>query len=158
MSIKERNRKGAFDMVGRGAWTLVDAAEHLGLSYRNCRKSYQRYRREGDAGLVHQSRGRRSNRQTDPDVRQAILQRYDEVYDGFGPTLAVEKLAPEGYVIKHETLRRWLLAEGKWQRQRRRSPYRQRRERRGHASNKHTAFSSITQRGVAVTARAHAQA
>ncbi|MDP2949662.1 MAG: integrase, partial [Chloroflexota bacterium] len=81
-------------------------------------------------GLVHQSRGRRSNRQTDPDVRQAILQRYDEVYDGFGPTLAVEKLAPEGYVIDHETLRRWLLAEGKWQRQRRRSPYRQRRERR----------------------------
>ena len=130
MSAKERSRKAAFDMVGRGAWTLVDAGEHLGLSYRHCRRSYQRYRREGDAGLVHRSRGRRSNRQADPCVRQAILQRYDEVYDGFGPTLAAEKLAEEGYVIDHETLRRWLLAEGKWQRQRRRSRYRQRRERR----------------------------
>ena len=79
---------------------------------------------------LHQSRGRRSNRQVDPCVRQAILQRYDEVYDGFGPTLAGEKLAGEGYVVDHETLRRWLLAEGKWQRQRRRSRYLQRRERR----------------------------
>ena len=130
MSAKERNRKAAFEMVARGAWTLVDAAEHLELSYRQCRRAYQRYRRDGDAGLVHQSRGRRSNRQTDPGVRQAILERYTERYDGFGPTLAAEKLAADGYTIDHETLRRWLLAEGKWQRQRRRSAYRQRRERR----------------------------
>lgn len=130
MSTKERNRKASFDMVGRGAWTLVDVGKHLGLSYRQCRRSYQRYRREGDAGLVHRSRGRRSNRQTDPSVREAILRRYDEVYDGFGPTLAAEKLEGEGYVIDHDTLRRWLLAERKWQRQRKRSPYRQRRERR----------------------------
>ncbi len=123
MSVKERKRKVGFDMVRRGIWTLEDASKHLGLSYRHCRRSYQRYQREGDAGLVHRSRGRRSNRQTDPCVRQAILQRYDEVYDGFGPTLA-----GEGYVVDHETLRRWLLAEGKWQRQR--SRYLQQRERR----------------------------
>lgn len=130
MSTKERNRKAAFDMVGRGAWTLVDVGKHLGLSYRQCRRSYQRYRREGDAGLVHRSRGRQSNRQADPIVREAILRRYVEVYDGFGPTLAAEKLEAEGYAIDHDTLRHWLLAEGKWKRQRRRSPYRQRRERR----------------------------
>lgn len=132
MSAKERNRKAAFEMVARGAWKLVDAAAHLGLSYRHCSRSYQRYRRAGDAGLVHQSRGQRSNRQTDPAVRQAILQRYEERYAGFGPTLAAEKLGEEGYAIDHETLRRWLLAEGRWARQRRRSPYRQRRARRQH--------------------------
>lgn len=130
MSTKERSRKAAFDMVGRGTWTLVEAGEHLGLSYRHCRRSYQRYRREGDAGLVHRSRGRGSNRQTNPRVKEAILHRYVEVYDGFGPTLAAEKLQAEGYAIDHDTLRLWLLGEGKWQRQRRRSPYRQRRERR----------------------------
>ena len=130
MSAKERNRKATFEMVARGAWKLVDAAEHLEVSYRQCSRSYQRYRREGDAGLVHQSRGQHSNRQTDPAVRQAILQRYKETYDGFGPTLAAEKLADEGYTIDHETLRRWLLAEGVWTRERRRSAYRQRRERR----------------------------
>jgi len=132
MSAKERNRKAVFEMVSRGTWTLVEASKHLGLSYRQCWGSYQRYEREGDAGLVHRSRGKRSNRQTNPDRREAILGRYDEVYEGFGPTLAAEKLAGEGYPIDHETLRRWLLAEGKWQRQRKRSAYRQRRERREH--------------------------
>ena len=130
MSVKERDRKAVFEMVRRGTWSLVEASKHLGLSYRQCKKSYKRYRQEGDAGLVHRSRGKRSNRRTDPDIREAILGRYDEVYEGFGPTLAAEKLAVEGYVIDHETLRRWLLAEGKWQRQRKRSQYRQRRERR----------------------------
>ena len=130
MSAKERNRKVVFEMVRRGAWTLVDASEHLRLSYRQCRRSYRRWGREGDVGLVHRSRGRPSNRQTEPVVRQAILERYQDEYKGFGPTLAVEKLAGQGYGVDHETLRRWLLAEGKWHRQRRRSPYRQRRERR----------------------------
>ncbi len=32
MSMKERNRKVAFDMVRLRTWTLVDAADHLGLS------------------------------------------------------------------------------------------------------------------------------
>ena len=130
MSAKERNRRAAFEMVAQGAWQLVEAAEQLALSYRHCWRAYQRYQREGDRGLVHQSRGRRSNRQTDPAVRQAILERYEERYAGFGPTLAAEKLAEDGYTVDHETLRRWLLAEGRWQRQRQRSAYRQRRARR----------------------------
>jgi len=129
MSTKERKRKAAFDMVELGAWALVDAGDHLGLSYRQCRRSYQRYRLEGDAGLLHRSRGRASNRRIDPSVREAVLKRYDEVYKGYGPTLAAEKLAPE-YVIDHDTLRRWLLAEGKWKRQRKRGSHRQRRDRR----------------------------
>jgi hypothetical protein len=32
------------------------------------------------------------------------------------------------YKVDHETLRVWLLAEGLWKKQRKRSPYRQRRE------------------------------
>ena len=130
MSTKERDRKAVFEAVKRGSWSLVEASEHLGLCYRQCRRSYQRFKREGDSGLVHRSRGKASNRQTDPGIREAILERYEEVYQGFGPTLAAEKLEEEGYCIDHETLRRWLLGEGKWQRQRKRSPYRQRRERR----------------------------
>lgn len=131
MSVKERDRKAVFEMVRLGSWSLVEASKHLGLSYRQCKRSYRRYRQEGDGGLVHRSRGKRSNRQTDPAVREAILRRYDKLYEGFGPTLAAEKLSPE-YAIDHETLRRWLISEGKWQRQRKRSQYRQRRERREH--------------------------
>ena len=44
-----------------------------------------------------------------------------------------EHLASEdGLTIDHETLRRWMLAAGLWSRQRKRSPYRQRRERKAH--------------------------
>src|SRR6202140_3014184 len=51
----------------------------------------------------------------------------------FGPTLAAEHLASEdGLRIDAETLRRWMLAEGLWSRQRKRKAYRQRRERRRH--------------------------
>lgn len=132
MSVKERDRKAVFEMVTRGNWSLVEASKHLGLSYRQCKRSYRRYRLEGDVGLVHRSRGKRSNRGIDLGMKEAILGRYDEVYLGFGPTLAAEKLAGEGYSIDHETLRLWLVKEGKWQRQRKRSQYRQRRERRKH--------------------------
>ena len=132
MSEKERKRRGAFEMVQQGRWCLVDAAEHLGLSYRQCCRSYKRYLVEGDAGLVHKGRGRPSNRRRDEGLRQAVIERYREVYEGFGPTLATEKLEEEGYKIDHETLRRWLKAEGIWRKRRKRSPYRQRRERRWH--------------------------
>jgi hypothetical protein len=51
----------------------------------------------------------------------------------FGPTLAAEHLASEdGLRIDAETLRRWMLEEGLWSRQRKRKAYRQRRERRRH--------------------------
>jgi transposase-like protein len=132
MSEKELQRKGAFEMVRRGAWSLAEAARHLEQSYRQCHRSYKRYVTEGDAGLVHKSRGRQSNRAKDSQLRQAVLQRYEQIYDGFGPTLAAEKLAEDGYEVDHETLRRWLLKDGQWKKQRRRSPYRKRRERREH--------------------------
>ena len=48
----------------------------------------------------------------------------------FGPTFACEKLAEEDLIVSPETLRCWLLAEGLWQRQRRRDTHRQRRPRR----------------------------
>jgi hypothetical protein len=49
---------------------------------------------------------------------------------GTGRPFASEKLAAEGLALDHETLRRWLPEEGLWQRQRRRGPHRQRRQRR----------------------------
>ena len=61
--------------------------------------------------------------------RQKILRRYQARYPDFGPTLAAEYLAAEGLAIDHETLRRWLLAEGLWEPRRGRAKHRQWRER-----------------------------
>ena len=132
MSEKERRRKVELEGIVEGRMSIREVSQKLGLSYRQCRRSYKRYREEGDQGLVHRSRGRRSNRARPERFRRAVLERYRERYDGFGPTLAVEKLAEEGYRVDHETLRRWLLADGQWRRHRRRAKHRSQRPRKEH--------------------------
>ena len=126
MSERERERKVIFEMVRKGTLTIKKAANQSGLSYRQALRVYHAYLTEGDAGLTHASRGRPSNRKH--PHRTEIIKRYQEKYEGFGPTLACEYLAKEGLIIDHETLRRLLLSEGLWQKRRKRSPYRQRRE------------------------------
>jgi hypothetical protein len=55
------------------------------------------------------------------------------VGERFGPTLAAEHLQSEdGLSVDHETLRRWMLADGLWSRARKGSPHRRRRERKAH--------------------------
>jgi hypothetical protein len=65
-------------------------------------------------------------------LKQKVLARCREKYKHYGPTLAAEELAKQGDVVDHETLRRWLMADGQWQRHRRGRKHRARRERRAH--------------------------
>lgn len=62
MSRKERERLEVFGRVKRGELAWVKGAEWLGLSYRQARRAYRRYRQHGARELVHRSRERRSNR------------------------------------------------------------------------------------------------
>lgn len=129
MSAEERKRLELVSRVREGQVKLAQVAEGLGVSYRQTKRIWRRYRTEGDVGLVHRLRGRASNR-AHPD-REAILARYAERYAGFGPTLASEYLAQDGWSLHPETLRRWLCAGGAVSyRRRRRGRHRQWRERR----------------------------
>lgn len=132
MSLKERERLKVLSRVESGGLRLVDAAGILGVSYRTVLRSLKRYREKGDAGLTHLGRGRPSNRGAPAAVKEKILARYDERYPDFGPTLAAEKLALDGYEVGHETLRRWLIASGRWKKKRRRSKHRSQRDRKMH--------------------------
>jgi hypothetical protein len=58
--------------------------------------------------------------------------RYQERYEGFGPVLALEKLAEEGYEIGRETLRIWLIKEKLRRPRGKRTRHRKRRERKAH--------------------------
>jgi transposase len=125
MSAKERQRVVELRGVERGEQSLVQAAVRLGLSYRQAKRVWRRYREQGDAGLVHRSRGRPSNRRQPETVRQRCVELYREQLEGFGPTLAAELLAQRWDVgVDHETLRRWLLAEKLWCIRRRRPRHR----------------------------------
>jgi transposase len=95
MSSKERVRKVEFEGVVEGRMTIREVSQKPGLSYRQSRRSYKRFREEGDAGLVHRRRGQPSNRARPDEFRRAVLERYRERYEEFGPTFASEKPAGE---------------------------------------------------------------
>jgi hypothetical protein len=111
----------------------VRAAEVLSLSIRQIRRLVKRVKGEGDRGIVHQSRGKPSNRRIEDKVKARAIKLYQERYKGFGPTLAAEKLL-EGQRIRvsDETLRGWLIESGDWKKRRKRRGHRQWRERKEH--------------------------
>ena len=119
MSGKERVRLEALGRVKRAELTVVAAAELMGLSLRQARRVWRRFKSDGDAGLVHRHRGRASNRRLSEDVRERVVKRHQDRYADFGPTLACEKLAAEGLVISPNTLTALLKARGLWERRRR---------------------------------------
>ena len=130
MSLKERIRLDALGRVKRGELKVRAAAELIGLSERQTRRLWRRFRENGAAGLVHRLRGRQSNRRLAQELGERIIKRHQERYADFGPTLACEKLAEEGMVLSPNTLTGLLKQRHLWQRRRRRGKHRQRRERR----------------------------
>jgi transposase len=130
MSQRERDRLKVLHTLLDGKRSQVEAARLLRLSVRQVRRLQRRLQTQGDAALVHGLRGRPSNRRIDPKTKQRVLRIYRKDFADFGPTLASEKLAERDLVVSADTLRRWLLAEGLWQRRRQREPHRSRRPRR----------------------------
>jgi transposase len=138
MSKRELGRVEVLARVRSKQLRVVDASRLLRVSYRQAKRLWKRYREGGAAGLQHRSAGRSSNRAHDEKFRQQVLRRVREKYGGavgerFGPTLAAEHLESEdGLKIPAETLRRWMLAEGLWSRERKRRRHLLRRERKEH--------------------------
>ena len=136
MSQKELRRVGVLSRVAAASLKLVEASELLRVSYRQAKRLWRRFRGQGGEGLKHGNAGRRSNRAKAGKFRRWVLGLVRKHYGGepgerFGPTLAAEQLEKD-HGVKMDALRRWMLAEGLWSRERKRKPYRKRRERRAH--------------------------
>ncbi len=114
MSRKERDRMTIMAGVKSQELSQVQAAELMGLGYRQAKRVWRRYQDEGDAGLVHRLRGQPRLRRKPAALRAQVLTLCaEERYADFGPTLMAEELEKQGMVVDHETVRRWLLAAGK---------------------------------------------
>jgi transposase len=138
MSSPELRRVEVLARVKSKDLKLTDAAELMEVSYRQAKRLWRRYRKQGAKGLKHGSAGRRSNRAKPEKFREKVLRLIRAKYSGpvgerFGPTLAAEHLASEdGLEVDAETLRRWMLKVGLWSRERKHKPHRKRRERKAH--------------------------
>src|SRR5437764_10112784 len=69
-----------------GQLALQEAAELLGLSYRQAKRVWARYRGGGAKALQHGNCGRVSNRAHPEEFRQAVLVQVGRRYADFGPT------------------------------------------------------------------------
>jgi hypothetical protein len=130
MSVEELRRVYLVRQAINRVMTQKKTAALLGLSYRQMKRVVKRVREEGERGVVHRLRGKRGNRKIMEGMKAKIMALYRTHYGDFGPTLASEKLASlHGIEISDETLRGWLLTEGKWCWQRKKRKHRQWRKR-----------------------------
>jgi transposase len=122
MTQAERDRLVALRKAGKKLITQRQAAEEIGVTERQVRRLLRKLRRTGDGAVIHELRGRPSNRKLPAELeRRAVAALSDPVYRGFGPTLAAEYLRQRhGITVSQETLRRWMAKAGLWKAGRRR--------------------------------------
>ena len=137
MTQAERDRLVALKKARKKLITQKQAAEEIGISERHTRRLLRKLRGKGDRAVLHELRGRPSNRRLPAKLEQrAIVILSDPVYRGFGPTLAAEYLRKRHRItVSKETLRGWMAKAGLWKANRRRAvevhQWRQRRSRYG---------------------------
>lgn len=125
-SQRELKRLHIVQKVIEGTLKQTEAAEILSLSIRQTGRIVVRVKEEGSQGVVHRTRGQESNRKLPQEVKDQVLELYRKHYEGFGPTLAQEKLFErDGISISDETLRGWLIEAELWKKKRKGKQHRQ---------------------------------
>jgi transposase len=115
MSPKELSRLEVMQKLEEKRMRQKQAARILGLSVRQVKRLWRAYRDHGAQGLVSKRRGRPSNNRLPEETRRQALSLLKGKYNGFGPTLACEKLVEiEGLKISVESVRQLMIAEDLW--------------------------------------------
>lgn len=131
MSQKERDRLTVLPQVCKEQLTVREATELLSISERQTYRILKRFRSAGTKGLLHQLRGRPSNRGYPQALRKRVVHLFWHDYRDYGPTFFSEKLVEYHNIsVDHETVRRWLMASGGTAVQRKKRPHRKYRTRR----------------------------
>jgi hypothetical protein len=122
MTQAERDRLVALKKAKKKLITQKQAAEEIGVTERQVRRLLRKLRRKGDRAVIHELRGRASNRRLPVEMEQrAMAVLAEPVYRGFGPTLAAEYLHQRHQItVSKETVRQWMAKAELWQAGRRR--------------------------------------
>lgn len=116
MTQRERDRLVVLKKAQKKLITQRQAAEELQMSERQVRRLLVRLKDVGDRAVVHGLRQRPSNRRLSAESREkAVRILSQEIYRGFGPTLASEYLGKKHKVaIGRESLRQLMMQSGLW--------------------------------------------
>jgi len=115
MSTKELSRLEVMQRLAEQRLSQKEAGEILHLSTRQIKRLLKAYRQQGAAGLVSKHRGRKGNNRLSERVKKQALNLLKTKYQGFGPTLAHEKLVEKDKLkLSDESVRKLMIEEGLW--------------------------------------------
>lgn len=115
MSAKELTRLEVMQRLTQKRMSQKEAGSMLHMSTRQVKRLLKRYCQYGAAGLVSKHRGRKANNRLSEEVKRKALNLLKTKYQGFGPTLAHEKLVEkEKLKLSDESVRKLMIAEGLW--------------------------------------------
>lgn len=116
MTQQDRDRLVVLKKAQKKLITQAQAARELAISVRQVRRQLGALKARGDKAVIHRLRGQPSKRKISEDKRgQIVAILSQEVYRGFGPTLASEYLRDKHQVkIGREALRQIMIAAGLW--------------------------------------------
>jgi hypothetical protein len=116
MTQRDRDRLVVLKKAQKRLIPQRQAASELQVSARQVRRLLAKLSDVGDRAVVHGLRGRPSNRRLSEETRESAVRILSqEIYRGFGPTLASEYLARKHKIhMGRETLRRLMQQAGLW--------------------------------------------
>ena len=115
MSAKELSRLEVMQKLSEKRMSQKAAGAMLHVSTRQIKRLLKAYRKKGAASLISRQRGRRSNNRLAEDVKKCAWNLLKTKYQGFGPTLAHEKLVDkEKLKLSDESVRKLMIAEDLW--------------------------------------------
>jgi transposase len=115
MNAKELSRLEVMQKLSEKRMSQKEAGTILQLSTRQIKRLLKTYRQRGAAGLVSKHRGRTGNNRLAEAVKQRALNLLKTTYQGFGPTLAHEKLVEkEKLKLSDESVRQLMIEEDLW--------------------------------------------
>lgn len=116
MTQADRDRLVTLKKAKKRLITQRAAAEELGISVRQVKRSLYALKKRGDKAVVHGLRGKPSRRKIAESIKQEAVKILSApVYQGFGPTLAAEYLGKKhGIEASKETVRKWMISGKLW--------------------------------------------
>ena len=116
MTQAERDRLVTLKKARQRKITQEEAAQELQITARQVRRLLTGLSERGDKSVIHGLKGEASNnRIVERRKKRAIRILSRPVYEGFGPTLAMEYLRDKHQiVVSKETVRQWMVEAKLW--------------------------------------------
>ena len=115
MSTKELSKLEVMQRLSKKQMSQKEAGEILHLCTRQIKRLLKRYKKQGATGLISKHRGRQAANRLSESVKKQSLDLLKTKYQGFGPTLAHEKLVEKEKLQRSvESVRKIMVEEGLW--------------------------------------------